>query len=257
MPQADLLRSPITTTAKKKHLAEIVQLIADAVQIENLRGRMGPDEGVDKYALSEGGVLICEKVQDGGFSYAPVERDSIEKVQQFRLKARHLLRIFGRELPDAALASADAQMVQLFTENEAEGEHLAGRFWITDVFDSEPTDAVERRCGIDLQAIRDTRDWLRALAARLEADGGQRDGHPGAPKSNELARTKDRVRALRKDGLPFVKICEFLDKESIATPGNARWRHLKWPVAYKRHTKTVKSWMSKACKGIMVTRLLR
>jgi len=261
MSQADSLRSPIATAAQKKYLAEITQLIANAAEIQNLKGRMGVGKR-ELYARSEDGVLSREEVQDGRFSYAAVEREAIKKAEQFGLKVRRLVRIFHRELPDAALASASVQTVQLFTENEAEGERLMGRFWITDVWDSERADPIERRNGIDLEAIRDATEWLEVLAAKFELGSGQRDAHPGAPKTNELARTKDRVRALRRGGLSFEKICQSLDEQRgdekrISTPQNARWRDLKWSVAYRKHNKAVKSWMSKACKGTEVTRLLR
>jgi len=239
-----MLPSSITATAKRKYRAEIDELIEEGEQIQELRGRMQVEEN------------------DTVARYIGVEKLAVKRATEFGLKVRRLLRIFHHQLPDAGLHPGEVPMIQLFTDDEAEGERLAGRFWITDVWDSEPTDPIERRCGIDLQGIREVVTWLQVLAAKLELGSGQRDAPPGVPKTSESARTKDRVRALRRDGLSFEKICQLLDErregdERVSMPQNARWRHLKWSVAYRTCNKAVKSWFSKTCKGITVTRLLR
>ena len=112
----------MTTAAQKKHLAAVRKLIEDAA------------------------VVLNDSV--GG-------EKSIDRARQFNSEVRHVLRVFHGELPEEALRSANAQIVQLFTEDEAEGERYVGRFLITDVWDQEdPTDSIDRRCGVDRQAIQ-------------------------------------------------------------------------------------------------------
>lgn len=245
MSQADALRSPITTASKKKHLAEITQLLADAAEIQNLKVRMGVEEDAERYVRSEDGVLTRTKVQSAQVSYAAVEKEAIKKAQQFGLQVRRLLRIFHRELPDAALACADAQVVQLFTENDAEGERLLGRFWITDVWDSEPGDPIDRRSGIDMQAVRDATAWLDVLAAKLELNSCPsrvpKDG------SATLANIRDNIRVLRDGHLSCEEICKRLDEKGVGRPPNARWRELTWWSAWKnrKYRRSVKSSVTK------------
>jgi hypothetical protein len=61
-----------------------------------------------------------------------------------------------------------------------------------------------------------------------------------------LGKLKARVRKLRDDGLSHQEICERLRDD--LRPPRVGWRHLSWPVAYKKHTAAVTKWLSDACK---------
>src|SRR6476620_6301249 len=111
-------------TAHKQHLEEIQKLVADATHI--LKFEVGDQHAVDT-------------------------------ARKFSAAARHVLRVFHSELPGTAVETADAAMIRLFTEDEAEGERLMDQFWITNVWGREDSsDSIDRRCGIDLQAMRRT-----------------------------------------------------------------------------------------------------
>jgi uncharacterized protein Smg (DUF494 family) len=203
----------MTTAAQKKHLAGIRKLIEDAT------------------------VVLNDSVGN---------EQSVARARQFNSEVRHVLRVFHEELLEEAQRSANAQIVQLFTEDEAEGERHVGRFFVTNVWDREdPTDSIDRRCGIDRQAIREAVQWLEVLTDKLDLHGG---GKPGMPKqhSHAVARIRDTVRALLAAKMPFKEVCARLDKDRVPRPPGATWRDLTWSLAYLKYNKSVKSWLSKA-----------
>ncbi len=202
----------MTTTARKKHLAAVQGLITDSSQI--LDGRIG-----DQYA--------------------------VDKAQEFSAGMRHLLRVFHSELPEGAVKSTDAQILQLLTEDQAEGERLMGRSWITNVWgQQEPCDPIKRRFGIDLQSMREATEWLRVLADKLALSSGV----SGAPLKRDptLVDIRKRIRALREVGDSFKKIRERLDQDGISLPPGNKWGARTWSLAHRKQPRTVTSWMSKA-----------
>lgn len=61
----------------------------------------------------------------------------------------------------------------------------------------------------------------------------------------ELGRLRLKVRQLQKEGLTHEKICARLGDHP--RPLRVTWRHLTWPVAYRKHTSAVTKWLSEAC----------
>jgi hypothetical protein len=184
------------------------------------------------------------------------DRAAVDNAKQFGTEVWHLLHVFHHELPAEALQAADAQVIQLFTENEAEGERPIGRFWITNTLDNEPTDPVERRVGIDIQALRNAMKWLEVIAAKLQIGTEQPNAptpQPATPRPKKhsvlLATIKDKACALWDGGFSPEDICKRMDEDRVPRPpGAVTWRHLLWSAAFKEHKGAVKKWICTTVK---------
>jgi hypothetical protein len=86
---------------------------------------------------------------------------------------------------------------------------------------------------------------LRKIASCVVTPGTIRRNRGSDPK---VQRIKNQVRNLRKEGLDYKSICDRLGDSD--RPRRAAWRHLSWPIAYKRHTSAVTKWLSEACRDL-------
>ncbi len=78
-----------------------------------------------------------------------------------------------------------------------------------------------------------------------EWPGRRRQKRVAGGRDLELAGIVKLVREMRADNLSHEQICKRLGNHP--RPPSATWRDLTWPVAYLKHTSSVKKWISKAC----------
>jgi hypothetical protein len=71
---------------------------------------------------------------------------------------------------------------------------------------------------------------------------------PKRQENEDLAKLKERVRALRDARHSQLRICQELDKDRRPFPPNAAWQAKGWAEAY-RNLPRVKTWLSKAYKN--------
>jgi hypothetical protein len=127
----------------------------------------------------------------------------------------------------------------------------ASRFWLEDENDDDAlmrlVKALAHEAGLLYRGIKAGTVVSTSIGLDPGIRGKARIKSPRKRTPDEqLAVTKELIKQMKKERLTHKAMCARLGDHP--RPQQSRWKDLTWPIAYRKHTSSVKKWLSQASR---------